>query len=105
MATEYTTLSVQLFTEGPDGWQSVTGPLNGTHVAPDAETAVTIIAMFDGWLAANAGTDDAQFNWRLFEFCIMAGDKTRAAIALQTAITKGKVLTDEVLAAAQAKLA
>ena len=101
----YTTLSVIEFTEGTNGWQTITTPLMAEKIGPTAETAVTIIAMFDGWLAANAGTDDAQFNWRLFEFCIMAGDKTRAAIALQTAITKGKVLTDEVLAAAQAKLA
>ena len=105
MATEYTTLSVLLFTEGPDGWQSVTGPLNGVHVAPNAETAVTIIAMFDSWLAANAGADDAQFHWRLFEFCIIAGDKTRAVTALETAIAKGRALSAEVLAEAQAKVA
>jgi hypothetical protein len=105
MATEYTTLSVLLFTEGPDGWQSVTGLLNEDHAAPNAETAVTIIAMFDSWLAANAGADDAQFNWRLFEFCIIAGDKTRAATALETAVAKGKNLLAEVLAESQAKLA
>ena len=105
MATEYTTLSVELFTEGPDGWQSVTGLLNDTHVSPTAETATTIIAMFDAWLAANPSGDDAQFNWRLFEFCIINDDKARAAIALQAAVNKGKTFDDGALEASRAKIA
>ena len=105
MATEYTTLTVDFFTEGPDGWQTVTGLLNGDPVSPTPETIGLVIDMFDGWLAANPGADDAQFNWRLFEFCIIADNKARAATALQTAIDKGKVLSAEELVTAQAKIA
>lgn len=105
MSIEYTTLSVELFTEGPDGWQTVTGLLNDDHVSPTLETIGPVIDMFDGWLAANPGADDAQFNWRLFEFCIIADNKARAATALQTAIDKGKALSAEELVTAQAKIA
>ena len=105
MATEDTALSVELFTEGPDGWQTVTGLLTGDHVSPTLETIGPVIDMFDGWLAANLGADDAQFNWRLFEFCIIADNKARAATALQTAIDKGKTFDDGALEASRAKIA
>jgi hypothetical protein len=99
----YTTLSVREFTEGLEGWRSNANLADGS--SPTAEVAVELIAMFDTWLAANAGADDAQFHWRLFEFCIIAGNKTKAATALETAIAKGRTLSAEVLAEAQAKVA
>ena len=99
----YTTLSVREFTEGLEGWRSNVNLVADT--SPTSEVAVELIAMFDTWLAANAGAADAQFYWRLFEFCIIAGNKSKAVIALETAIAKGRNLSAEVLAEAQAKLA
>jgi len=105
MSINYTALSVEDFCEGPDGWQTITGPLNGEYTAPTTDTVGSIVDMFNGWLAANPGTDDAQFNWRLFEFCIMSADKARAATALQAAIDKGKTFDVGVLEDARAKIA
>ena len=105
MATEYTTLSVELFTEGLDGWQTLFGDgFTGVESTDKAKIA-SVIASFDSWLAANPSGDDAQFNWRLFEFCIMNDDKARAATALQSAIDKGKTFDVGVLEEAQAKIA
>jgi hypothetical protein len=99
----YTTLSVLEFTEGLNGWRSNASLADGT--SPTPEVAAELVTMFDTWLAANTGADNAQFHWRLFEFCIIAGNKTKAATALETAIAKGRALSAEVLAEAQAKVA
>lgn len=105
MSIEYTTLSVELFTEGLDGWQTIFGDGFTGLESEDKAKIASVIASFDSWLAANLSGDDAQFNWRLFEFCIMNDDKTRAATALQTAINKGKTFDVGVLEEAQAKIA
>ena len=99
----YSTLSVQQFTEGLEGWRSNANLVADT--SPTSEVAAELVTMFDTWLAANAGADDAQFNWRLFEFCILSGNKAKAATALAAAVAKGKDLSAEVLAEAQAKVA
>ena len=105
MSIEYTALSVQLFTEGPDGWQTIFGDgFTGVEDTDKAKIA-SVIASFDSWLAANPSGDDAQFNWRLFEFCIMNDDKARAATALQAAVDKGKTFDDGALEASRAKIA
>lgn len=105
MSIEYTTLSVELFTEGLDGWQTIFGDgFTGVESTDKAKIA-SVIASFDSWLAANPSGDDAQFNWRLFEFCIINDDKARAAIALQAAVDKGKTFDDGALEASRAKIA
>jgi hypothetical protein len=71
----------------------------------DKAKIVSVIASFDSWLSANPNMDDAQFNWRLFEFCIMNDDKARAATALQAAVDKGKTFDDGALEASRARIA
>lgn len=105
MSINYTALSVEDFTEGLDGWQNIFGENFTGNESEDKAKIVSVIASFDSWLSANPNMDDAQFNWRLFEFCIMNDDKARAATALQTAINKGKTFDVGVLEEAQAKIA